>query len=311
MEKNKISIIIPVYKVEKYLNRCVESITSQSYQNLEIILVDDGSPDACPQMCDEWAKKDGRVKVIHKQNGGVSSARNEGIKKATGDYISFIDSDDYVDGAFSKFVKIALQANCDVCYSFLDGVSKHKKDLKFANVTNKDIQYFVKNNYPISCFGRLYKRTFIVGNDLFFGNTTNAEDQEWSTRIYCKVKSVYVSTISFYNYSQTENSASKSMKFKNFESIYLNVEKIFADADNSFLNSKTKKLIKSNASNLLYYLIARFGRFDGEKKQYFNLMTKNKKIFIKPKGFKYFMIYLMVKIFGVKKVMKICSKIFK
>lgn len=92
-----ISVIVPVYKVEEYLDECVQSLVNQTYSNLEIILVDDGSPDKCPQMCDEWGKKDSRIRVIHKPNGGLSSARNVGLDVAQGDYISFIDSDDYVD----------------------------------------------------------------------------------------------------------------------------------------------------------------------------------------------------------------------
>ena len=90
-----ISIIVPIYHVEQYLNRCVESIVNQTYSNLEIILVDDGSPDNCPKMCDDWAKRDSRIKVIHKGNGGLSDARNAGMKIAKGDVISFIDSDDW------------------------------------------------------------------------------------------------------------------------------------------------------------------------------------------------------------------------
>ena len=86
----KISVIIPVYKVEKYLNRCINSIINQTYSNLEIILVDDGSPDNCPKLCDNWLNIDNRIKVIHKQNGGLSSARNIGLKIATGDYVSFV-----------------------------------------------------------------------------------------------------------------------------------------------------------------------------------------------------------------------------
>ena len=95
-----ISVIIPVYKVEKYLNKCVDSVLNQTYKNLEIILVDDGSPDKCPEICDEYAKKDDRIKIIHKQNGGLSDARNVGIEKSTGEYITFIDSDDYVDSNY-------------------------------------------------------------------------------------------------------------------------------------------------------------------------------------------------------------------
>ena len=96
MNKPLVSVIIPIYNVEKYLDRCLKTIVGQTYNNLEIILIDDGSPDSCPQKCDGWAKKDSRIKVIHKKNGGVSSARNRGLDVATGEYISFIDPDDII-----------------------------------------------------------------------------------------------------------------------------------------------------------------------------------------------------------------------
>ena len=96
MKEKLISVIIPIYKVEQYLDECVESIIKQTYKNLEIILVDDGSPDGCPQMCDEWARKDERIRVVHKKNGGLSSARNAGLDVATGEYVSFVDSDDFI-----------------------------------------------------------------------------------------------------------------------------------------------------------------------------------------------------------------------
>ena len=92
-----VSIIVPVYKVEQYLSRCVDSILQQSYSNLEIILVDDGSPDSCGMICDEYQKKDSRVQVIHKSNGGLSDARNYGIEAAQGKYLAFVDSDDWLD----------------------------------------------------------------------------------------------------------------------------------------------------------------------------------------------------------------------
>ena len=97
MEKELISVVIPVYNVEKYLKRCVESVVNQTYKNLEIILVDDGSPDECPQICDKLSKEDERIKVIHKSNQGLGMARNTGIENATGKYICFFDSDDYVE----------------------------------------------------------------------------------------------------------------------------------------------------------------------------------------------------------------------
>lgn len=104
-----ISVIVPVYNVEDYLDRCIESIVNQTYKNLEIILVDDGSSDNCPVMCDEWAKKDSRIKVIHKENGGLSDARNYGIELSAGEYLSFVDSDDYVDSDFIESLHSAIE----------------------------------------------------------------------------------------------------------------------------------------------------------------------------------------------------------
>ena len=92
-----VSVIVPIFKVEQFLTRCIESILSQTYQNTEIILVDDGSPDQCPEICDTYARMDSRIQVIHKENGGLSDARNAGIEKAKGDYLCFVDSDDYIE----------------------------------------------------------------------------------------------------------------------------------------------------------------------------------------------------------------------
>ena len=111
MEKNSsccsnelISIVIPIYKVEQYLRRCIDSVICQTYKNIEIILIDDGSPDNCGKLCDEIKKKDNRIKVIHKSNGGLSDARNCGINIATGKYITFIDSDDYVTEDYIEYM---------------------------------------------------------------------------------------------------------------------------------------------------------------------------------------------------------------
>lgn len=120
MDQPLISVIVPVYKVEDYLDECVQSIVSQTYQNLEIILVDDGSPDTCPKLCDLWADKDHRVKVIHKENGGLASARNAGIHAATGEYLGFIDSDDCIASEMYSLLLSALQnspykiASCEI-----------------------------------------------------------------------------------------------------------------------------------------------------------------------------------------------------
>ena len=115
----KVSIIVPIYNVEKYLHQCVNSLLNQILKDIEIILVDDESPDNCPAMCDEYAKQDSRIKVIHKKNEGLGYARNSGLEIATGEYIAFVDSDDYVElDAYQKLYSIAVDKKTDVLYFF-------------------------------------------------------------------------------------------------------------------------------------------------------------------------------------------------
>ena len=141
MEGNiKISVIVPVYRVEKYLDKCVKSIVNQTYENLEIILVDDGSPDNCPAICDEWAKKDSRIKVIHKENGGLCSARNAGMDIATGDYLGFVDSDDKIESDMYQVLienAVSTQADISRCGIFVD-------EEDFKNCTYVDAEYSEK-----------------------------------------------------------------------------------------------------------------------------------------------------------------------
>lgn len=130
----KVSIIVPIYNVEKYLHRCVDSIINQSYKDLEIILVDDESPDKCPEMCDEYAKQDSRVKVIHKKNGGLGYARNSGLEIATGEYVAFIDSDDYVEpDMVEKLYADCVENNLDAIFAdfYVDGNENFKKNPTF------------------------------------------------------------------------------------------------------------------------------------------------------------------------------------
>ena len=126
-----ISVIIPVYKVEKYLDKCVESVVGQTYSDLEIILVDDGSPDGCSAMCDAWAEKDGRIKVIHKPNGGLSSARNAGLVKASGEYVFFLDSDDTISANCIELLADAVRHdNSDICIANVARIDENGKPIK-------------------------------------------------------------------------------------------------------------------------------------------------------------------------------------
>lgn len=133
-EKALISIIIPVYKVEIYLEKCIQSVINQTYENLQIILVDDGSPDNCGKICDEYAQKDHRIEVIHKSNGGLSDARNKGLEIAKGEYIGFVDSDDYIEAdMYEVLYNLLKQYNADVSICNFYTVSQGKITIKNAD----------------------------------------------------------------------------------------------------------------------------------------------------------------------------------
>ena len=144
-EENKISVIVSIYNIEKYIQRAVESICAQTYSNLEIILVDDGSTDSSGRICDEYAKKDNRIRVIHKKNGGLSSARNEGIKAATGEYIAFVDGDDWVDKSmYEDMLKAMYTYDADIAICNYKAVGKeHIIDTSTNDIT-------VSSNIPAS-----------------------------------------------------------------------------------------------------------------------------------------------------------------
>ena len=120
MKQPLVSVIVPIYKVEPYLRRCLDSIVKQTYTNLEIILVDDGSPDGCPQICDEYAARDKRIIVIHKKNGGLSDARNAGLDICKGEYISFVDSDDWTNENYiANLLDIITKNNMLICDNYI------------------------------------------------------------------------------------------------------------------------------------------------------------------------------------------------
>lgn len=180
----KISVIVPIYNVEKYLPKCIESILNQSYNNLEIILVDDGSPDKCGEICDKYAEKDDRIKVIHKQNGGLSDARNVGFKTAVGDYISFIDSDDYLDvDMYSVMTETMKKYGCDIAecavVSMFGDEKKYPKTADTEVLQGKDalIKYLKTDGNDIprtAVWSKLFKKDII--NDLTFPKGQIHED---------------------------------------------------------------------------------------------------------------------------------------
>lgn len=169
-----ISIVVPIYTVEKYLNRCVDSILNQTYHNIEVILVDDGSPDRCGVICDEYQKKDTRIKVIHKKNGGLSDARNAGIKIAHGEYITCIDSDDFISSFFLENLWTAMKkSKCEIATSWFvdyyegDKIPKAQKlDIKDIQVLNREEFYerlLYQDGVEVTAWGKLYKANLFQG----------------------------------------------------------------------------------------------------------------------------------------------------
>lgn len=203
----KISIIVPVYKVEKYIDICINSLVNQTYENLEIILVDDESPDNCPAICDEWAKKDERVKVIHKQNGGVSDARNVGLKEASGDYIGFVDSDDVVSvDMYKTLIELVKENNADVSIcqydEFMDGKEPlYTYDNKYHVLDSNDTlkELFCKNTVANVVWNKIYKRELF--NDIKFPIEINCgEDLYVTHKLIIKSKKIVITSSKLYGY---------------------------------------------------------------------------------------------------------------
>lgn len=165
-ENALISIIIPVYKVEKYLEKCIQSVINQTYKNIQIILVDDGSPDNCGKICDEYAKKDHRIEVIHKSNGGLSDARNKGLEIAKGEYIGFVDSDDYIEAdMYEVLYNLLKQYNADVSICNFYTVSQGKIAIKNIDSGIKEYtrieilkEILLDNNIQSYAWNKLYKK---------------------------------------------------------------------------------------------------------------------------------------------------------
>lgn len=215
MNKGKISIIVPIYKVENELDRCVKSIMQQTYQNIEIILVDDGSPDKCPKMCDDYAKQDDRIIVIHKKNGGLSDARNAGLRAANGEYIMYVDSDDYIElDACQRLISYFVE-EVDVVVGVCKKINGSK--ISFQEHTNLeegkiyDAKEYVicsikKNEWYAPAWLNMYRKVFLIDNNLYYKVGYCYEDIEMLPRLFLSNPKVVYMNYPFYNYIVRENS---------------------------------------------------------------------------------------------------------
>ena len=209
-----VSVIIPVYKVELYLQQCIESVINQSFQNLEIILVDDGSPDNCPQICDEYAKKDNRIKVIHKENGGLSDARNVGLDLATGDYIFFVDSDDFIaTNCIQELTKEAQKGEYEVTiakHASSFQPTRQKENSKELTTNCQIAKAFCETDFSPCAWNKLYKTKFIKDNSLRFFKGILFEDQLWSLQWVTRASRICLLSNITYIYNTRSDSIMES-----------------------------------------------------------------------------------------------------
>lgn len=217
-----ISVIVPVYRVEKYLERCVKSILSQTYKNLEVILVDDGSPDQCPAICDACAEKDARVKVIHQENKGLSGARNAGIDAASGEYLAFVDSDDYVSPHFIEELYQLLQdtgcaiGQCRFSYVKGDGLVE-EGDSAFCIYRGESLmEQLYGPEEKATCFvvawNKLYRAELFKKAGIRYPEGRIHEDEATTYRLFHEAKKLAFLDRALYGY-YTENGGSITSVF--------------------------------------------------------------------------------------------------
>lgn len=261
--KNFFSIIIPVYKVEKYLSKCVESVLSQSFYDWEAILVDDGSPDDCPALCDDYAKKDKRIKVVHKPNGGLSDARDAGIAAANGKYILFLDSDDYLysDTVLAEILNSLKTANFpEICYlpneywsSNPNSVSSKYKDETL--LLEKFLKRVIKNYYLHTAGQQFVLRLdYLKENSLRFEKGILHEDELWFAQILMQVKNIHICPCVFYFYvDNRDGSIINSVKEKNVkDKLYIANKIVFISKS---LPRKLQKLFITRAAQIVSGLV--------------------------------------------------------
>ena len=223
----KFSVIVPVYKVEKYLRDCIDSILNQTFTDFELILVDDGSPDSCPEICDGYAQADARVRVIHQKNMGQAGARNTGLLHATGEYICFVDSDDYLshNKVLQTLADKTLSKPDIVHYKFKEWFESdgHTAECRFSYnvpITNRTLAEIYcdlinRDAYYNSAWSKIIKRELLVHNNILFERGIVGEDNEWYYHVVMAADSLVLIDEPLYVYRRRKGSTTTSTTRKN------------------------------------------------------------------------------------------------
>lgn len=277
-----ISVIVPIYKVEQYLNQCICSIVEQTYKDLEIILVDDGSPDMCPEICDEWAKKDVRIKVLHKKNGGLSDARNAGLSVATGEYIAFVDSDDWIaPNIYERMLDEINKNEADICACGIMACYQERQEaIKVKPIVGNSEEIlsllYADTLYPVSALNKLYRRHLLMGFNFPVGKI--CEDAFTAYMLVERAEQIVQIETPLYFYRIRENSIMTSA----FDRKRMDEEEAWR-CNYEYIKQKYPQLYHAAFSfylkkvNILIHTISKENKkqFEAEYKYLYNILKRN------------------------------------
>lgn len=265
VSKPKFSVVVPMYNVEQYLEECIRSIQAQTLQDIEIVLVDDGSPDHCGEIADNLARTDDRIKVVHRENGGLGPARNSGILASSGEYIGFVDADDWVDPSMFEVLARALDSNnADICYSGIrqvsdgDILSETRNALGGQVLIGQDNIFTLRRSFygdsiarvcddriPVSVCVAGYRKMMLVENDIWF-EAIRSEDILFNAKAAAFASSVVVLENVFYNYRQGRmTSITKTFKEDTFAEFETFFEKLVEYAESEDMPYRQECLARS------------------------------------------------------------------
>ena len=269
-----ISVIVPVYKVEPYLRQCVDSILNQIYQDIEVLLIDDGSPDGCGEICDEYARKDNRVRVFHTENRGLSATRNLGLREANGEYIGFVDSDDWIEPDMYELLLRRIQetgADISVCGGWYEAID-YRREFAFTEAVYthiESLEHLVDGGINNGVWNKLYCRELF--KDISFPEGKSSEDISVMQRVICAAdKLVTISAIKYY-YRVRPESITKSHSAKalfDYADTHLSRYYFFKDEMSELFERKQDALLQYAAKGISKIWRWWYGCSEGEKQDY-------------------------------------------
>lgn len=316
MKYPKVSFILPIYNVEQYLDECIKSIISQEYDNKEIILVDDGSTDKSGEICDRYSTEYSYINTVHIPNGGLSNARNTGLKYANGDYVLFVDSDDYIEGdVLTSIVSTAVSYNADVVFLEAQKVFSDGRVLALGDGITSQINGLPKDEvlgimsecskYCASACTKLIKKEIFDIPEMLFESGIYSEDVDWTFKLIKNAKTFAYCPDMYYNYRQGRaDSITHTNADKRLADLYNILKKWYDQSSN--LSGNLKHYVLSNVAyeyTMVMYLYDLCGKV--AKNEYKSKIKSNLHILKYRTEKKYKLIYTLSKIFGIDLVSKL------